>query len=310
MKGLGGRELLTASSVTFEGQQLSPEQLQGACGALPFLAEKRLVVVSGLLGRFERRSNKSWRRKKAAAADQQDDFIALAACIQQLPESTVLVLIDGKIRPDNQMLKEIAVGAIVKYFPLLREPTLRRWIEQRVAEEGSSISTGAVELLARLVGGNLWAMTNEVNKLVLFASGRRIEEADVSLVVSHSQETNVFAMVDAIIESRAKAAGQKLRQLLEKGVAPAYLMAMLQRQLQMIVRAKELATQRRTEIEIQRRLGLHKFATRRTLEQAANCPQKRLVAMYHKLLETDLAIKTGRRDDELALTILVVELCG
>ena len=61
--------------------------------------------------------------------------------------------------------------------------------------------------------------------------------------------------------------------------------------------------------EIQKRLGLPEFATRRTLEMAVRSSRERLVMMYHKLLETDVAIKTGRRSDELALTILVAELC-
>ena len=48
---------------------------------------------------------------------------------------------------------------------------------------------------------------------------------------------------------------------------------------------------------------------RRTLEQAARYPMPRLKEIYHKLLETDLSIKTGKFDGELALTILVAELC-
>jgi DNA polymerase-3 subunit delta len=179
-----------------------------------------------------------------------------------------------------------------------------------VAEEGGSISPQAAGLLVRLVGGNLWVMANEIKKLVLLASGRRIEEEDVSLVVSHGQEANIFAMVDAILESRAKVAEQLLQQLLQKGAAPAYIMVMLSRQVQMIVRAKELIKQRKSEGEIQGRLGLtSEFALRRTLEQTSGYSPQRLKEVYHKLLETDLSIKTGRYDGELALTILVAELC-
>jgi DNA polymerase III delta subunit len=35
----------------------------------------------------------------------------------------------------------------------------------------------------------------------------------------------------------------------------------------------------------------------------------RLKEVYHQLLETDLAIKTGRYNAELALNILIAELC-
>jgi DNA polymerase III delta subunit len=36
---------------------------------------------------------------------------------------------------------------------------------------------------------------------------------------------------------------------------------------------------------------------------------ERLREVYNKLLETDLAIKTGKYDGELALNLLVADLC-
>ena len=51
------------------------------------------------------------------------------------------------------------------------------------------------------------------------------------------------------------------------------------------------------------------FILRRTLQQASRYTLPRLKEVYHKLLETDLAIKTGRYDAELALNILIAELC-
>jgi DNA polymerase-3 subunit delta len=117
-------------------------------------------------------------------------------------------------------------------------------------------------------------------------------------------------MVDAILESKARLAEQALHQLLERGAAPAYLLVMLSRQARMIVRAKELKRQRKPETEIQNRLGLpSEYALRKTLEQANRYPLERLKELYHKLLETDLSIKTGKYDGELALSMLIVELC-
>ena len=47
---------------------------------------------------------------------------------------------------------------------------------------------------------------------------------------------------------------------------------------------------------------------RKTLEQASRFSLPRLREVYHHILDTDLSIKTGRYDAELALTILVAEL--
>ena len=266
------------------------------------------MIVEGLLGRFEPRS-KSGRKKTARLTGQQDECRSIADCVSQIPDFTELVLVDGRIGNRNPLLRELSAVAPVKSFPLLKEAKLRQWIERRVTEAGGSISPRAVDLLVRFVGSNLWIMASEVDKLVLFVGGRRIEEGDIRVVVSYAQEANVFAMVDAILEFRAGVAQELLQQLLKQGAAPAYLLVMLSRQVQLMVRVKGLRSQRKSRNEIQDKLGLTSdFVLRKALEQADKYSLARLREVYHKLLEADLSIKTGKYDGELALNILIAEL--
>jgi DNA polymerase-3 subunit delta len=153
-------------------------------------------------------------------------------------------------------------------------------------------------------------MHNEINKLALFTSGRRIEEGDVSKVVSYARQANVFAMVDAVLEGKIGLAEKLLCQLLEAGATPPYILVMLSRQIRLMVRVKALRSQGKSETEIQRRLGLASdFVFRKTLDQAKRYPLALIREVYRHLLEADLAIKTGRYDGELALNILVARLC-
>ena len=309
-RGIGDQALLATNTTILDGQQVTPDQLRAVCETVPFLSERRLVIVKGLLERFEPKSKSSGRKKITPVTNQQNEYKLLVACISKMPDSTILVLIDGRLGSKNPLFKELSAKAEVRTFPPLRNTKLRQWIKRHVIEEGGSISPRAVDLLAKLVGNNLWIMKNEINKLVLFTLGRCIEEEDVKRVVSHAQQANVFTMVDAILEFKAGIAEQSLHQLLERGAAPAYLLVMLSRQVQMIVRAKELRNQGKPEVEIQNKLGLtSEFILRKTLEQADRYPVKRLKEAYHKLLETDLSIKTGKYDGELALSILIAELC-
>jgi len=220
------------------------------------------------------------------------------------------VLVDGDIKGNNPLYRMLSGRAEVKSFPLLKTTELRQWVEKRVAGEGGSISSQAVTLLVRLVGSNLWIMAGEIDKLLLFATGRRIEEEDVQAVVSYTQQDSVFTMVDAIIGFKARLAEKLLQQLLQRGASPAYLLVMLSRQIRLVVRAKELTNQRESETEIRNRLGLtSEFAVRKTVEQANQYSLPRLKRVYRRLLETDLSIKTGKYDGELALDILIAELC-
>ncbi len=153
-------------------------------------------------------------------------------------------------------------------------------------------------------------VAGEVDKLLAFARGRTIEDDDVRALVSDIQESTVFALVDAILDHRAGAAENILEEFLERGAAPAYLIAMILRQAGLIVRARDLKERRLPRPQIQSRLGLRDFALRTTLEQAGRYQTARLKQVYARLLETDLAIKTGKLNGDFALNILIAELAA
>ncbi|MFH1032721.1 MAG: DNA polymerase III subunit delta [Chloroflexota bacterium] len=310
-KSLDAPGTLTVNTTTLDSR-VTLDNLRNVCSAAPFLGGKRLVIIEGLLERFQP-GEKSGRKKTAQPTTQPDESKSFGNCLTNLPDSTIVVLTDGEIKnhSSNPLFRELSPKATVKLFPLLKGTQLRQRVQERIVKEGVNISSQAVDLLIRRVGSDLWAMSGEINKLITFTSGRRIEEDDVKKVVSNVQHNDIFDLVDAIIEFKVNTAQQVLEELLHKGAAPTYVLSMITRQAEFIVRAKALKKQGKSDIEIQGKLGLtHWFAVRKTLDQAAKYTLPRLREVYHRLLDTDIAIKTGRYDDELALNILVAELCS
>jgi DNA polymerase-3 subunit delta len=309
-RGLGDPSMLATNTSTFEGQKLTPDELKSVSETVPFLAEKRLIIIEGLLERFEAKGGPR-RSKKGGNRGGEENAKAFAEAMSNIPPSTVIVLTDGtRIKSANPLLKLIMSQGEMRSFPLLKEPKLKQWIEKEVSAQGAAISPPAVDLLARMVGANLWIMSGEITKLTLFTGGKRIEAEDINKVVSSAQEANVFAMVDAILDFRAGVAERLLEQLLDRGASSAYLLTMLTRQVRLVVQAKEMRRQRKSDIEIQSKLGLAPFPLRKTLEQAQRYPLERLKLVYKKLLQTDLYIKRGKFEGGLALNLLVAELCA
>jgi DNA polymerase-3 subunit delta len=305
--GISDATALMANTTVLDGREVTVEQLRSAAETVPFLAGKRLVIVEGLLEHFALHGEAGGR--KASRSSGEGEHRAFAEGIKQLPEFTELVLIDGRIGGNNPLLRELAAVTRVQTFPHLKEPQLRQWITRRVAGAGGSVSPPAVNALVRFVGNDLWLMSNEVDKLVLYAGGRRIEEEDVRVLVSHAQEANIFAMVDAIFEFRVSAAQDLLQRLLKQGATPLQLLAMISRQIRIVFQIRELRNLKKTRSEIQKALGLTSdFVLRKAWEQADKYSPARLREVYHRLLETDLDIKTGKYDGDLALDILIAEL--
>jgi len=307
-KGIGDPTALMTNTTVLDGRQVTVEQLRSVCETVPFLSEKRLVIVEGLFERFDS-GNKTGRKKSSRQPEPSEEYKAIADGIKQLPEFTELVLIGGGIKAGNPLLRELSAMTRVKSFPRLKPSQLSQWIMQRVKAVGGSISPQAINLLIRFVGNDLWIMANEVDKLALFTGGRRIEEADVRAVVSYAQEANVFAMIDAVLEFRVGVAQEFLQQLFKQGTAPAQLLVMLSRQVRIIFQIKEMRGRKKSRTDIQNKLGLTSdFVLRKAWDQADRYSPARLREVYHRLLETDLSIKTGRLEGELALNILIAEL--
>jgi DNA polymerase-3 subunit delta len=305
--GLGDREMVATNTTSLEGQHLTLSELRNKCGAAPFLSSHRLVIVDGLLGRFEVKQSRP-RSGKGKSRNGLGEWEGLDSYIKQMPETTVLVLVDEEVKGQNPLLKKLSPLAEVRTFPLLKREALKAWIRQRVKKEGGNIRPQAVNLLAELIGGDLWAMDGEIQKLLLYSQERPISEDDVRQLVSHVQEANIFALVDAVAEGRTELAQRILHRLYDEGVAPTYILVMITRQFRLIAQAGDLG-KGLSRLQIQDRLGLKSsYGLDKTLGQAKLYDFEGVKRAYDKLLETDLAIKTGKYSDKLALELLVTEL--
>jgi DNA polymerase III subunit delta len=306
---------LTTNTHVLDAQKLTLNELKSIGEAVPFLAQKRLIIVKGLLARFEPGDKSSRARKSHLPTDRQNEGKAIADCICGFPESTILVLMDT-IEPrktslqNNQLFNCVSPHAEIQSFPLLGKARLSQWIQSRVDNRSSSISRQAINILIELIGSDLYTMANEIDKLVVFTMGRMIEEKDVRMVVSAARQEDVFTLVDAIMD-RNSALGEKiLYKLLQSGAAPSQILVLLARQVQRLIIFKELKNQKRPLAEIQGKLGITRgFIWDKISQRAGRYSMDKLKEIYQNLLETDLEIKTGRFEGDLSLNMLIAKLC-
>jgi DNA polymerase-3 subunit delta len=307
--GLDDDGMLTSNTSLLDGRQIKPPELLAPCSTVPFLGSHRLVLVEGLLGRFEAPRSQGRRRNGRGQREGVTPWKTLPVALQDLPETTMLVLVDGKLSGGNPLLRLLAPLAAVREFRPLRQREVPDWIRARAKATGFSVSSGAVTLLASLIGNDLRLLVQELEKLGTYAQGRRIEEDDVRLLVSSAREASVLNMVDTVVEGRSSLAVRLVQQLQDEGASPTYLLTMITRQYRHLILAKELLLARLSAVEIGQRLGIGSdFALRKVLEQSSRYSLPQLEAAYHSLLEADAAIKNGTFSEELALDVLLTDL--
>ena len=307
-KSAGDPTAVMTNTTVLDGRQVSPAELRQACETVPFLSDKRLVIVEGLLERFD--ANARTGRKKSSKKDEgPEPWKLIAEGIKALPDFTELIIIGGDVKPANPLLKELMPTNRVRMMKKLRPAELKSWVNRQVTEKGSKISPAAVDILVQFVGSDLWVMASEIEKLSLYCGKREIDVKDVRELVSATQEANIFTMVDAILEGKVSTAQSLFHRLLGDGVAPTHLLIMISRQVRIIYQMKEMRKLNKPRKDIATALGLNfEFVLNKAWAQADKYSLERLKEIYHRLLDTDIAIKTGLYDGELALTILIAEM--
>ena len=304
-------ELLEANSHVFSLPEYP--MLKATCDAVPFLAAHRLVTVEGLLGQFESRDGRrggspSGRRSQGRRQDigrwkELPRYIA-----EEMPDTTLLVFREERLSRNNPLLKQLQSCVQVQALPAPTGEALARWIRTRIERREAQITPGAILVLTQTAGNDMWALDNDLEKLSLYAGGRPIEEADVTLLVTQSREASIFAAADALLEGRNRVAMRLMRRLREDGAELPYIVAMISRQLRAVTLARNLMDRKVGEREIGERLGIpQEFIRRKAVAQAKRHSWNDLKWLYSRLLEVDLAVKRGRANEDVALELLVSE---
>ena len=226
-----------------------------------------------------------------------------------MPPTTVLVFEDGALHRDNSLLKALAPEAQVKSFEPLRGANLQRWIRERVSNAGGQILEKAVSLLSASFDGSLWRLAGDIEKLTLYTAGRAVDEPDVRKLVNSTQDSNIFAMVDAVIQGNRTRAFRQLSALLADGISAFHILTMIGRQLRLIALAIDLRARRVPPSEFPKHLGMSsRFALDKVMDQASTTTLPAVTLAYENVLNTDLQLKSTDMPEGIALEILVGDL--
>ena len=289
---------------------VSLAEMMATCDTVPFLADKRLVIVRGLLTRFERDRPSRSRSKSDSATVGLGEWEGLSEYLERVPETTDLVFVDGALAASNPLLKAVQPHVNSRLFSRPNPTDLWQWIRTRVASLGADIEPNAVDELAETIGSDLRVLAGELEKLALYRTGTPIRHEDVLEMVSYTRDANIFATVDAILEGRFTAAARMVHLILGSGGSPGYLRAMLSRQVRLLILAKDLGARRVPAPECGKRLGLSGYPLRKTMEQERKFRPEQLVMVHRRLMEADLRIKSSSLEESVAMDLLVAEVAA
>jgi len=270
-----------------------PAEVLDDVRTLPFLAPRRLVIVRGA-----------------------DDFISryrleLEKYLEK-PCSTGVLLLECRTLPANTRLyKRVqAIGQVIKCEEI-KGSAIPSWLTSRCQQAyGVRLDPRAAAMLFDLVGGDLGLLDGELAKLSLYVGGRgQITAADVEAAVGQHREEQVWEIMSAVaVGDEARALGRWEQVWQTDRAAPGRAIAGIAftvRRLLAAKRAQEAGTPLR---ELAAMLMRWRDEEGVQAELAAfSTPQ--LERMLCKLLDADVAAKTGGASVQSSIEAFIVEAC-
>lgn len=294
------------------GPETTVAALRQAADVVPFLAERRMVIVRGLLNRLAGRGGGQRRsaRGRKPAESGADELQALLDYVPDLPQTTSLVFVeDGRLNVEPLGAVIPRGRAHVREYG--RVIDVVDWVRKRAKLVGIDLDEGAVRELASLGGTDLRRLDSELHKLADYAAGRAVTRGDVrELVVG--RDVAVWSLLDGLSERRVDKALTALRALYAQGeppeallgrdIAPHYRRLMVARELALASKAE------RAKVDVAS-LGLNPATLARWTDQASGFERAELEQALEVLLELDRHIKLGETEPEPSLELAVVRLC-
>ena len=318
-----GSGFIGTNLVLLDGRQVKAQDILGPATTAPFLAPQRLVIVEGLLGRFDPRG-----AQRGPRGDTFDPLLMRLA--DGLPESTTLVFVEGQLNQRrNPLLQRLTAlpDVEVEFFPELKAGELLKFVREEAGRHGITFRAGRsvrplpadeewrrpkevdpAQLLAALHSNTL-ALSTELAKLAVYTMDRDATVDDVDLLCGGERASAIWELIDGVLDGETARALQALRFQRSHGESVQGLLAQLAAAYRPLTTVLDLlddgASPEEIGVAIRRPWpGLRD----RAISRSQRLGREGLVRAFELLVTADRTIKLGEVRDEIALEVAVTYL--
>jgi len=279
---------------SYHADETDPGEIVETAETLPFLAERRVILVRKAEAYEGDTSSNGKGRSGRRPVDR------LLAYLDRPCESTILLFVAERMDRRSKFYKACDKSGEIVECPELREHEALLWARREIESQGKQVQAAALTALIARTGTRLSDVENAIRLLVSYLGEREtLEETDVVAACSDVHEENAWGLTDAIARSDTKEALRVLREIVQSGANEFQILGQitwLLRSAYGVAAGGEAGRQVKPFVAgkvrpLAEKLGLAKFR-----DAFALCT------------ETDLLMRSTGVDRVLALELLVVKL--
>lgn len=292
-----------------DGSTASLEKINELISPSSLLAEKRMVVIEDL-----------FKNKKNDIFDQ--IFVYFK---NKKNEDNIIIFwdslgIEEKVTKNKDgLLSFLKKQKFSIPFKTLSNTEVTNWARKEVEARGGKISVQAAATLASYLGSNLWQINSEIDKLINYKAGQKlnisdnekgsiIEKEDVENMVRGNFDEKIFALTDALSAKNKALAVKLLEEQIDAGLTDEYLLSMITRQFKILLQIRQALDTGENQRKIASVLKIHPFVAQKGMVQARNFNLPVLKNIFKKLVEIDYSMKSGQGDIKSMLNLLIAKI--
>jgi len=305
-------ELKPLNKIIMDGKT-EQEKIIEACETMPVFSERKIVLVrnSGLF-KTGKNQDPGESRKKGRGKDtgkvQNDD---LASYVENMPAYTCLIFYEDEVDKRVKLANAISKKGLLVDFQYQEPLVLAKWVIKELKSQGKDIDIITASQLVDSCDQGMTEIKNEIDKLIMYLGDRtHVSSKDVEEICSKSVKGRVFDLTDAIAEKNLSAALKLLNDMIILKEPLPKILFMITRQLRQIMEMKLLLKSGLSKNEAAARMGLTPYASGKVYKQAGGFTIEKLKEAIEDSLEMDLAIKTGKMNDRMAVELFITKFCG
>jgi DNA polymerase-3 subunit delta len=279
----------------FDGETATADAIVGAANTLPFMSERRLVIV-----------------RKADRMSTADLNVLAEYATNPNPETT-LVLVATKIAKNLRIYKAIDKTGQVSEYKAPSKRDYPRTVVEMFAARDRRIGLEAAEVLVRAVGHDLRRLSIEIDKVIAFTGDRQtLSRDDVEEVMSTTAPTSIFDFLDALGSRECRDALRLLASLVAEGESIHGIHAMSLRHVRNLLGVRALrdrGDQPAGAAAIAAQMGMMEWQARNLIRQADRFAAGELVDALRMAAAGEAEMKTSR-EPRLVFERWIVSVCG
>lgn len=224
------------------------------------------------------------------------------------PSSFSTLVLESQSQNTNKFLEDISRLTRVVRCKTLGNGDINLWIKKEFQASGKKISPQSVDTLRELVGNDLYALKNDIDKLVAFVGGAgEVTEKHIEALIGESRYRTAFELLDLVLKKKINSGLSYVSGLLETE-KPHRILSLLAWQFRNFIKVKTSGDKMSLK-DASRILNSNPAIAKKTLEASRNFTENAIKRKLEIILEGDFSIKTGKMDTRHVLERVFVELC-